>query len=77
MSLDDLLLWWVENPGIFVLVSMVLICVAFRFAFLARLKVTMRREAVGVDRERELEHQKNAAHLRLVASRMANDDEAA
>lgn len=76
-ALDDLLLWWSNNPGIAVLFSMVLICVAWRFAFMAGFKLTVRRELKATDRERELEHAKRAAHLRLVAARMTDDNEAA
>lgn len=73
-TVDSFLLWWSDNPGIFICCAMVLICVAWRFAFMAGLKVTVRRESKAADRERELEHRKNAEHLRLVAKRMHDSE---
>lgn len=75
-ALDSLILWWSENPGIAVLFSTVLICVAWRFAFLAGLKVTLKQESRAVQLERTKEHAARAASLRLVARRM-NDKEVA
>lgn len=72
--LDAVLLWVAYHPLAFIVCSSVACVVAFRLAFLAGLKVTVKRESKAADRERELEHRKNAEHLRLVAKRMHDSE---
>ena len=76
-TVDSFLLWLVENPGVFICCAMVLIVVAWRFAFMAGLKFTVRQESRAVQIERTKEHEARAASLRLVARRMTDDNEAA
>jgi len=73
-ALDSLLIWWSENPGIFLLFAVFCCVVAFRLAFLAGLKVTLKQESRAVQIERTKEHEARAANLRLVAKRMADKE---
>ena len=65
---------WSTYPLTFLGCEAVLICCAFRFAFLAGLKVTLKQESRAVQIERTKEHEARAANLRLVAKRMADKE---
>ena len=69
-SIDGLLLYLVENPGVYVLLACLACLVFFRLAFYAGLKLTVQRESRAAQIERTKEHAARAAHLRLVAKRM-------
>lgn len=69
-SLDGFLLWWIDNPGVFLLFACVSCIVAFRLAFLSGLRGTLKQESSAVQIERTKEHAARAAQLRLVAKRM-------
>ena len=69
-AVESILILWSDNPGIAVAFCAVCCVVAFRFAFLSGLKVTLKQESRAVQLERAKEHAARAAHLRLVAKRM-------
>lgn len=72
--LDAVLLWVAYHPLAFIVCSSVACVVAFRLAFLAGLKVTVKQESRAVQLERAKEHAARAAHLRLVAKRMRDSE---